>query len=116
MRTIPLLDELETALGSGSIGRRIDILTRVTDLFINGAERYSEDQVGVFDDVMARLVNAIETKARAKLSHRLAPIANAPSSVIHMLAFDDDIEVARPVLAQSARLDDNALVSAAAKS
>ena len=116
MPTLALLDELETALGSGTIGRRIDILTRVTDLFINGAERYSEDQVGVFDDVMARLVNAIEAKARAKLSHRLAPVANAPSNVIHMLAFDDDIEVARPVLAQSARLDDHALVSAGAKS
>ena len=60
----------------------------------------------MFDDVMVRLVCAIETKARAKLSHRLAPIANAPSNVIHMLAFDDDIEVARPVLTQSERLDD----------
>jgi uncharacterized protein (DUF2336 family) len=117
MRTLPLIDELEAALGSGSISRRIDILTRVTDLFLNGAELYSEEQVGVFDDVMARLVNAIETQARAKLAHRLAPIANAPSNVIHMLAFDDDIEVARPVLTQSERLDDrDLLVSAGTKS
>jgi len=116
MRTLPLLDELETALAIGSVARRIDILTRVTDLFINGAERFSEDQVGVFDDVMARLVNTIEAKARAKLSYRLAPIANAPANVIHMLAFDDDIEVARPVLTHSARLDDRDLVTAGAKS
>jgi uncharacterized protein (DUF2336 family) len=117
MRTLPLIDELEAALGSGSISRRIDILTRITDLFLNGAELYSEEQVGVFDDVMARLVNTIETQARAKLAHRLAPIANAPSSVIHMLAFDDDIEVARPVLTQSERLDDRDLmVSAGTKS
>jgi len=116
MRTLPLLDELETALATGSVARRIDILTRVTDLFINGAERFSEDQVGVFDDVMARLVNTIEAKARAKLSYRLAPIANAPANVIHMLAFDDDIEVARPVLTHSARLDDRDLVTAGAKS
>jgi uncharacterized protein (DUF2336 family) len=116
MRTLPLIDELEAALGSGSIDRRIDMLTRVTDLFINGAERFSEDHVGVFDDVMARLVNTIEAKARAKMAHRLAPISNAPRHVIHMLAFDDDIEVARSVLAQSERLDDNDLVSAAIKS
>ncbi len=45
---------------------------------------------------MARLVTTIEAKARAKLAHRLAPIANAPANVIHMLAFDDDIEVAQP--------------------
>jgi uncharacterized protein (DUF2336 family) len=110
MRTLPLLDELEAALASGSIPRRIDILSRVTDLFINSAEHYSEEQVGVFDDVMARLVNAIEAKARAKLAQRLAPIKNAPSSVIHMLAFDDDIDVAGSVLAQSERLDERDLV------
>jgi uncharacterized protein (DUF2336 family) len=117
MRTLPLLDELEAALGSGNINRRIDILTKVTDLFINGAERYSEDQISVFDDIMARLVTTIEAKARAKLAHRLAPIANAPANVIHMLAFDDDIEVASPVLSQSERLDDrDLLVSAGTKS
>jgi len=117
MRTLPLLDELESALASGDLPRRIAILTRTTDLFINGAEHFSEEQVGVFDDVMARLVCAIEAKARAKLSHRLAPIPNAPSNVIHMLAFDDDIEVARPVLTQSERLNDrDLLVSAGTKS
>jgi uncharacterized protein (DUF2336 family) len=117
MRTLPLLDELEAALSDRSIARRIEMLTRITDLFVNGASHYSEDQVGVFDDVMARLVNTIEAKARAKLAHRLAPIANAPSNVIHMLAFDDDIEIAHPVLTQSDRLDDRDLVvSASSKS
>jgi uncharacterized protein (DUF2336 family) len=117
MRTLPLLDELESALASGNIARRVDILSRIADLFVHGAERYSEDQVTVFDDVMARLVNAIEAKARAKLAVRLAPIPNAPSGVIHMLAFDDDIEVARPVLTQSERLDERVLlVSAGTKS
>jgi uncharacterized protein (DUF2336 family) len=112
-----LIDELEAALASGSIPRRIDILTRITDLFITSAEVYSQEQVGVFDDVMVRLVNTIETQARAKLAHRLSPIANAPENVIHMLAFDDDIEVARPVLIQSERLDDrDLLVSAGTKS
>ena len=76
------------------------MLTRITDLFVGGAPRYSEDQIGVFDDVMVRLMSTIEAKARAKLANRLAPIANAPASVVHMLAFDDNIEVARPVLRQ----------------
>jgi len=117
MRALPLLDELEAALADRSVARSNAMLTRITDLFINGAAHFSEDQVGVFDDVMARLVSTIEAKARAKLAHRLAPIANAPSNVIHMLAFDDDIEVAHPVLTQSERLDDRDLVvSASSKS
>jgi len=66
---------------------------------------------------MARLVNVIEAKARAKLAHRLAPVANAPTKVVNMLAFDDDIEVARPVLSQSERLGERELlVTAASKS
>src|SRR5208282_5853309 len=113
MRTLPLLDELEVALACGTTTRRIEILTRVTDLFIGGASRYSEDQIGVFDDVMARLVNTIEAKARAKLADRLASIANAPSKVIHLLAFDDDIEVARPVLTRSERLNEHTLLATA---
>ena len=111
MRTLPLLDELEAALTSGTNTRRIEMLTRITDLFVGGATRYSQDQIGLFDDVMARLVHTIEAKARAKLSHRLAPVANAPVNVVTMLAFDDDIDVARPVLTQSERLDDRTLVA-----
>jgi uncharacterized protein (DUF2336 family) len=111
--TLPLLDELETALASGSLLRRNEILTSVTDLFINGAPRFSEDQIGIFDDVMARLMETIEAKARAKLAQRLAPIANAPSNVIRLLAGDDDIEVARPVLTRSERLSEQTLLDTA---
>jgi uncharacterized protein (DUF2336 family) len=111
--TLSLLDELEVTLASGTSVRRVEILTKITDLFINGAPRFSEDQIGLFDDVMARLVATIEAKARAKLAQRLASIANAPSNVIHLLASDDDIEVARPVLARSERLTEHTLVATA---
>jgi uncharacterized protein (DUF2336 family) len=111
LRTLPLIDELEAALASGTNARGIEMLTRLTDLFVDGASRYSEEQIGIFDDVMARLVSTIEAKDRAELAHRLAPITNAPSSVIHMLAFDDHIEVAQPILRQSERLDDPALLA-----
>ncbi len=111
--TLALLDELETTLASGSSSRGIAILTSVTDLFINGAPRFSDDQIGVFDDVMARLMVRIEAKARAKLAQRLAPIANAPGNVIQLLASDDDIEVARPVLTRSERLSEHTLLATA---
>jgi uncharacterized protein (DUF2336 family) len=110
-RTLPLIDELEATLSAGNDARRVEILSRLTDLFVGAAESYSVEQVGVFDDVMARLVGTIEAKARAVLAQRLAPIANAPSGVIHLLAFDDDIAVAEPVLQLSQRLDDAALVA-----
>ena len=113
MQALPLIAELEAALASASDTRRIAMLTRITDLLVSGAH-YSPKQIGVFDDVMARLVATVDAEARATLARRLAPIANAPSSLIHMLAFDDEIKVARPILSQSERLADFALCANAA--
>ncbi len=106
-----LIDQLERALAAGTDAQRITMLSRVTDLFIEGAGRYSAGQINLFDEVIVKLVTAIEAKARAKLSSRLAPFHNAPLGVVRMLAFDDNIEVARPVLTGSERLDDADLVA-----
>src|ERR1700736_1535214 len=55
----------------------------------------------------------IENSAKALLSNRLAPVDRAPPLTIRALAFDDVIEVAAPVLSQSERLDDEALIETA---
>jgi uncharacterized protein (DUF2336 family) len=108
-----LLDELQTTLAHGTVARRVETLRRVTDLFINGAVDYSDEQVGLFDDVFQCLMQHIETSAKALLANRLAAIATAPPGTIRALAFDDLIEVAAPVLSQSERLDDDALIETA---
>jgi uncharacterized protein (DUF2336 family) len=106
-----LIDELEGALAAGTDAQRITILARVTDLFVEGAGGYSTDQIALFDEVIGRLTAAIDTEARVGLSSRLAPVPNAPVGVIRMLAFDDDIEVACPVLTTSGQLDEADLVA-----
>ena len=111
--TESLIVELEDAISSGTVERRIETLWRVTDLFIAGADQYSDDQIDLFDDVIARLAAEIEVTARAKLARRLAPLANAPIKVIKALAFDDLIDVAGPVLTESEQLDDSTLVDTA---
>jgi uncharacterized protein (DUF2336 family) len=107
---VSLLDELQSTLAHGTVARRVETLRRVTDLFINGAVDYSDEQVGLFDDVFQCLIDHIETSAKTLLANRLAPIESAPPLTIRALAFDDVIEVAGPVLSQSARLDDKALI------
>ncbi|MEN3346583.1 MAG: hypothetical protein V7632_218 [Bradyrhizobium sp.] len=108
-----LLDELQTTLAHGTVARRVETLRRVTDLFINGSVNYSDEQIGLFDDVFQCLLEHIESSAKALLSNRLAPIDTAPPQTIRTLAFDDLIEVAGPVLAQSTRLDDDTLIETA---
>ena len=108
-----LLDELQATLSHGTVARRVETLRRVTDLFINGAVDYSNDQIGLFDDVFQCLMHHIETSAKALLADRLASVDRAPPLTIRALAFDDLIEVAAPVLSRSERLDDDALIETA---
>lgn len=107
-----LLDELQATLAHGTVARRVEALRRVTDLFLNHAVDYSDEQIGLFDDVFQCLILHIETSAKALLANRLAPVDTAPPLTIRALAFDDVIEVAGPVLTQSNRLDDDTLVEA----
>src|ERR1700710_2546471 len=108
--SVSLLDELQTTLAHGTVARRVETLRRVTDLFLSGAVDYSDKQIGLFDDVFQCLTHHIETSAKVLLANRLAPIDTAPPLTIRALAFDDLIEVAAPVLSQSERLDDDALI------
>ena len=105
-----LIDELVRVTESGDVHERLRILQRVTDLFVAGSRGYSGPQIALFDDVLQRLVADIEAKARAKLASRLAGIDTAPPKLIRALAFDDEIEVAVPVLTHSRQLTDADLV------
>ena len=109
-----LIDELEQTLGSGSAQDCGRMLARVAELFEHGAQRYTEQQIALFDEVLLRLANEIETKARTRLSQRLAYTDNAPPKLVRSLAADDEIDVARPVLTYSPRLSDADLAAAAA--
>lgn len=108
-----LIAELEDAIQSGSKDKRVETLRRITDLFVADSDRLSDQQIDVFDDVLGHLIKRIEAKALAELSRRLAPINNAPIDVVRQLARDDNIVVAEPILAVSARLSDNDLIDIA---
>jgi uncharacterized protein (DUF2336 family) len=105
-----LIDQLEGILSNKDLSRRAEILRRVTDLFVLGSGKFSEDQVELFDNVMGKLLENIERVARAQFGSRLSKLSDAPPKVIRELAFDDAIEVAGPVLRHCERLDENALL------
>ena len=105
-----LIDELITAISEGNAKQRNRILEQITDLFVAGSRSYSGEHIALFDDVLEKLIADIEIKARTRLAQQLARIGSAPPKVIRSLAFDDEIEVAGPVLAHSERLSDADLV------
>lgn len=108
-----LLEELNNALVRGSAGQRSEILRKVTDLFLVGAEGYSAEQIGLFDDVIGHLTQKIERAALSELSDKLAPVDRAPVGVIGQLARHDDLSVSGPVLEKSNVLTDADLIDIA---
>ena len=109
-----LLAEIEGAMASRSASGRGDTLRKVTDLFVGGASRFNDQQVALFDDVIGRLADTTDTPAKAELSERLSTVDNAPVNIVNRLAADDSIDVARPVLTNSKRIDDTRLADIAA--
>ena len=119
---LAIVDEVEAAIKIGSAERRLDTIKRVTDLFLLSAGSLNDEQIGLFDELLERLIKTIEIRAIADVSARialaemsaqLAPVAHAPPAVIRRLARNDEISVAGPVLAESARLSDQDLVEIA---
>jgi uncharacterized protein (DUF2336 family) len=113
MSSYSLLAELEDAVKNGSPEKRVDMLRRVTGLFLGEADRLNEQQISVFDDVLVHLIQRIETRALERLSASLAAVNNAPIELIRRLSWHDEITIAGPVLTQSSRLSENDLIDIA---
>ncbi len=84
--------------------------------------QFNSEQIDLFDGVLDRLIKTIELRAiadvstriaLAEMSSQLAPLAQAPPSVVRRLAGNDEIAIAGPVLAESARLNAEDLIEIA---
>jgi len=119
---LSIIDEIKTTIHIGSAERRLATAKHVTDLFLSSAGSFNHEQIELFGDLLERLIKTIEIRAIADVSARialaemsvqLAPVAQAPPSVVRRLAMNDEIAVAGPVLTESARLSTEDLVEIA---
>lgn len=110
---IAVIAELERAIANGSSQQRAAMLMQIADLFVGNSPHFTDDEISLFDDIITRLAAEIEISVRSLLAQRLAPIAKAPANIMRILASDDEIKVAFPVLAQSERVDEAILVQCA---
>jgi uncharacterized protein (DUF2336 family) len=119
---LAIVDEVETAISTGSAEKRLETVKRMTGLFLSSAGSLDSEQIELFDDVLERLIKTIEIRAIADVSARialaevsaqLAPVSRAPPSVVRRLARHDEITIAGPVLTESARLSAEDLVAVA---
>ena len=52
-----LIPELEDVIQHGTADRRAKTVKRIANLFVDGAASFNEDHIGLFDDVLCRLVD-----------------------------------------------------------
>lgn len=119
---LTIAEQVAAAIAGGSAERCCEMAERVTALFVASAASFDLEQHALFADIFERLVNTMELRALAdvsarialaELSAQLAPVSQAPTSVIRRLARHDEISIARPVLSESAKLGVNALIEIA---
>jgi uncharacterized protein (DUF2336 family) len=119
---LSIADEVEAAIAAGSAEKCSKTAERVTALFLASPGSYSAEQIELFGNVFERLVNSIELRALAdvsarialaELSAQLAPIPQAPATIIRRLAMHEEISVAGPVLTESSKLANEDLIQIA---
>jgi len=110
---VNIIDQLQSALASDDLSKRAATLERITDLFVRESKDLPQADVELFGEVMIKLMHGIELAARARFGSRIARLPRAPGKVVLDLAFYNAVEVAGPVLEESAQLEDVDLVETA---
>jgi uncharacterized protein (DUF2336 family) len=111
--SLAFIQEINSTIAQSSSERRAGMLRHLTDFFLVGSDQYSDDEIALIDDVFVRLVETIEESSRALLAIRLGPLSKAPPKILRILACDNAIDVASPILIHSERLDDPSLIECA---
>jgi uncharacterized protein (DUF2336 family) len=81
--------------------------------FLVGAANFRSDHIDLFDSVLVDLVPHAEPAARADLAERLSVLANAPRALVGLLAREDEIAIAGPLLRRSPVIEERALIEIA---
>jgi uncharacterized protein (DUF2336 family) len=108
-----LIDELEVVLKDRSAEGRVRTLQRLSELLLSCVERLSPSQIGVFDDILVRLLDCVGTTALAELSSTLADFAAPPERTVRKLVRHQDSTVAAPLLSRSPAVVDADLIEIA---
>lgn len=108
-----MIEELTSLAREKSSEKRRELLGRVSDIFFEGAERYTDQEAFLFGDVLTSLLDDVDINSKVELSVRLADEDRAPRNLAVALAKDENFEVAAPVLQNSNALHDEDIVSIA---
>jgi uncharacterized protein (DUF2336 family) len=108
-----IFDELKAIAAERSSEKRLELLHKIADLFLDARSSHNEAEYYLFNDIMEKIVDQISREAKVQVATNLATLSGFPAGVVRTLAADDDIDIARPVLRGSPVLEDSDLIGIA---
>ena len=102
--------ELTKIAAERSPEKRLELLHKVTDLYLEGVGNHSASENFLFNDIMDRIVDLFSRDLKREVSASLAILPDFPSNIVRKLADHEDVEVARPVLRNALSLSEDDLV------
>ena len=114
--TDSLITEIKEVLDGTPPSRGEAMLHDMTELFLKNAERYSKEQLTVFDDVFHTIIEHVDRDALSELSRRLAACPTPPPALLRKLAAHPDLKISGVLLKEAVGLGDDeiAVIAAAA--
>ncbi|MBL4665982.1 MAG: DUF2336 domain-containing protein [Sneathiella sp.] len=106
---VEMSDLMALSKDSSKAARR-RLFENMSGLFLTEEDRFNEQERAHISDIMTKLLVDVELSVRATLAKNLSTSDQAPAELISLLA-NDDILVARPILAQSRVLMEKDLLS-----
>jgi uncharacterized protein (DUF2336 family) len=113
MAATSLIPELDEIVKNGSAEKRAAAITKLAELFVQGASIFGPEHVDLFDGILIGLVPSAEPAARAGVAARFASLPNAPPGVVNYLAREDEIRIAGPILSRSPLVNEKVLMEIA---
>lgn len=104
------LAELQELAGERSPRRRMELLRRLTDVFVDQTSLFDARQSAQLCEILSTLARAMESEVRRHLSTRLAALPGAPRGILMELAADE-FTVAEPILVDCLTLGDDDLIT-----
>ncbi len=108
-----LADDLMRLAAEKSSTKRLELLRRVTDVYLKRKYKSSAAGEYLFNDLISEILNKISAGDRALASAQLSTRDDVPDFLAHRLATDEDFAVAAPMLRNYQGLTENTLLTVA---
>jgi len=95
-----MLTSLVDLAKESSSDKRRELMGHVTSLFVIGAEKYTSEEITLFNGVLNRLVDLVDDSDKEELSERLCDVPTTPRELVLKLA-DQDLIISKYMLQYS---------------